>query len=140
MVRFVLDTDTLSYIMRKELDVVEELYLTLETPKAEIATTQFNNAELWYGYYLAKLKGRKIPDLQGILSELRIFPFCERASDCYAMIKAKLVTSGKILDEIDMLIASIAIVNNATLVTNNTKHFQRIEGLKLENWKKKARK
>jgi len=52
----------------------------------------------------------------------------------YAKIKARLKSEGKILDDFDVLIAATAIVNNCMLVTNNTKHFKRINGLTIENW------
>lgn len=50
------------------------------------------------------------------------------------MIKAKLRTEGKMLDDFDILIAATAIVNDCVLVTNNIKHFERIDGLTIENW------
>lgn len=52
----------------------------------------------------------------------------------YAQIKAKLKKEGRILDDFDILIAATAIVNDCILVTNNMKHFERIDGIKLENW------
>ncbi|RCX18913.1 hypothetical protein DFR58_104184 [Anaerobacterium chartisolvens] len=57
--------------------------------------------------------------------------------DCleqFAIIKAKLKIEGKILDDFDILIACTAIKNGCVIVTNNTKHFERIEGLRIENW------
>ncbi|MCX8030362.1 MAG: hypothetical protein N3A59_02130 [Thermodesulfovibrionales bacterium] len=48
----------------------------------------------------------------------------------YATIKTELEAIGQTLDDADLLIASIAIANNATLVTNNKEHFRRIQGLK----------
>ncbi len=56
----------------------------------------------------------------------------EKASAIYASLKS----TGKIISDADILVAGIAISNNLVLVTNNTKHFSRIENLKLDNWKK----
>lgn len=60
-------------------------------------------------------------------------------TDNSARISAELYStlrqSGKIVDDIDLLIAGIAIDNDLTLVTNNEKHFNRIPGLKTDNWK-----
>jgi predicted nucleic acid-binding protein len=50
------------------------------------------------------------------------------------MIKAQLEKAGSPLDDFDLIIASCALSNNLMLVTNNVRHFQRIEGLKLTNW------
>ena len=54
-----------------------------------------------------------------------------KASDIYAELRQQ----GETLSDADILVAAIAIVNNLTLITNNTKHFTRIKSLKLDNWK-----
>ncbi len=51
-----------------------------------------------------------------------------------AIIYADLKRHGKLIDDADIFIASICMEDNLILVTNNEKHFQRIKGLKLENW------
>jgi len=50
-------------------------------------------------------------------------------------IYASLKKSGRLIDDIDILIAGIALSNNLVMVTDNTNHFERIAGLKVENWK-----
>ena len=50
------------------------------------------------------------------------------------MLKANLEKSGARLDDFDLIVASCAMAHNLMLVTNNVRHFQRIEGLKLTNW------
>ena len=54
-----------------------------------------------------------------------------KAADIYASLKEH----GNLISDADILVAAIAIVNNLVLVTNNTNHFSRIRGLKLDNWK-----
>ena len=56
---------------------------------------------------------------------------CKISSEIYS----KLRTKGELIDDIDLLIAGVAIENEMILVTNNTSHFGRISGLNLENWK-----
>jgi tRNA(fMet)-specific endonuclease VapC len=56
---------------------------------------------------------------------------CTISSEIYS----KLRNNGELIDDIDLLIAGIAIENEMTLVTNNESHFRRIQGLKIENWK-----
>ncbi|MEK7334438.1 MAG: VapC toxin family PIN domain ribonuclease, partial [Candidatus Binatota bacterium] len=53
----------------------------------------------------------------------------------YGRIKASLERAGQTLDDADFFIASIVLVSNGILVTNNDSHFSRIPGLQLENWK-----
>lgn len=54
----------------------------------------------------------------------------------YAEEKARLQKAGKIISEFDLLIATTAVHHGMTLVTNNTKHMERVEGIQLENWTK----
>lgn len=55
----------------------------------------------------------------------------EKASEIYASLKL----TGDLISDADIFVAAIAITNNLVLVTNNTNHFNRIKGLKLDNWK-----
>ena len=54
-----------------------------------------------------------------------------KAADIYASLREQ----GAIISDADILVASIAVTNNLVLVTNNTHHFSRIQGLQLDNWK-----
>jgi tRNA(fMet)-specific endonuclease VapC len=63
-----------------------------------------------------------------------IIPLTEDSSERSAEIYASLRSRGEIIDDVDILIAGICIEGDYTLVTNNTKHFSRINGLRIENW------
>ena len=54
-----------------------------------------------------------------------------KAADIYASLKEQ----GTLISDADILVAAIAIINNVVLITNNTAHFSKIQGLKLDNWK-----
>lgn len=54
----------------------------------------------------------------------------------FAAEKARLAKAGQIIPDFDLLIGTTAIVHGMTLVTNNTKHFQRLKGIELEDWTK----
>jgi tRNA(fMet)-specific endonuclease VapC len=54
----------------------------------------------------------------------------------YAKERARLESMGRPLDDFDLLIGATAIAHGMTLVTNNTKHFQRLKGIRLEDWTK----
>jgi len=55
-------------------------------------------------------------------------------AEIFGLLKSDLELSGNRLDDFDLIIAAIALSHNLTLVSNNEKHFKRIEGLKYENW------
>jgi tRNA(fMet)-specific endonuclease VapC len=135
--KYVLDTDILSLLMRNDADTKAGYYACASKPNTEIMTTIFSHSEIWYGYYLAKLSDRNPPDPHKLLATTKILQLTQEASDCFAMIKAKLTLMGRLIQDIDIFIASITMAHGGILVTNNIKHFERIDGLKLENWKKK---
>ena len=67
-----------------------------------------------------------------------IFPIVDISPsimDTYGNLKASLEKSGAVLSDMDLIIASTAIVHNLVLVTNNERHFRRISILNIENWK-----
>jgi tRNA(fMet)-specific endonuclease VapC len=71
-----------------------------------------------------------ISDFEKLISVVPIY----NALDIYATEKAQLATSGKTIDDFDLLIGATALANNMILVTDNEKHFKNIQGIKVENW------
>ena len=71
---------------------------------------------------------------RNVVEALTILEYCEDSSLIFAEQKAVLKKQGTLVADMDLMIASITLRHKATLVTNNTKHFARINGLKLENW------
>lgn len=63
-----------------------------------------------------------------------VLPFDQTAADRFGSVAADLAAKGAPIGELDTLIAPHALATQMTLVTNNTKHFMRVTGLKLENW------
>lgn len=72
--------------------------------------------------------------LEMFLAPLEIAPFDERAVWTYGVLRAELERQGKPIGSLDTLIAAHALSLNAILVTNNTREFSRVDGLRLENW------
>ena len=72
--------------------------------------------------------------LASFLSNIAVLPFEDDAAVEYGDIRAGLEKKGTPIDSNDMLIAAHARASDLTVVTNNTKEFARVPGLKLENW------
>ena len=69
------------------------------------------------------------------LKIVRILPWDTEAADWYATIRYQIVSTGQPIGEMDMMIAAHSLSAGAVLVTNNSRHFERIEApLILENW------
>ncbi len=92
-------------------------------------------AELKYGVEnsLKKKENQKV--LDNFLTGVRILPIYNSIG-VYAKEKARLKKQGMTIDDFDLLIAATAVTHNLTIVTNNRKHFDRVEGLQIEDWTK----
>ena len=94
--------------------------------------SEISMAELLYGAYKAGMERHyhEISFFKEHLHVLQIGP----CLDNYARIKVELESQGNRLDNFDLLIAATAITSDLTLVTHNTRHFERIPDLKLTDW------
>lgn len=94
----------------------------------------FSVAELFYGAYHSDNPAWHMDQIEGFLKFNQSMPFDRAAAEAYAMIRQQLVSAGTPFGDMDMLIASVAISQEAILVTHNSRHFGRISGLLLEDW------
>jgi tRNA(fMet)-specific endonuclease VapC len=129
--RFVIDTDTAIYYLKKNKNVVKK-FSTIDPD--DITTTIINYTELLFGAYNSAKKEDNLSHFKSFLDEMEIIGFDKSAAEVFARLKAQLKQAGLMIDDMDLMIASICVANHFTRVTNNTKHFQRINELSLENW------
>lgn len=99
----------------------------------EIGISAVVAAELAYG--VAKSgSARNRAALKMFLTPLEILPFDDKAFWAYGDLRADLERQGKSIGAMDTMIAAHALSRDAVLVTNNTREFIRVNGLRLENW------
>lgn len=128
---YLLDTDTLIYNLKGNDSIKRNLELHLEDPiKISVITLM----ELYFGAYKSEKVAGNLAKIRRIENSFEIVSIGKESAQIFGMLKASLKKSGSPLDDFDLLIASCAMTHNLTLVTNNTKHFSRIDGLKLTNW------
>ena len=96
-------------------------------------------AELIFGAKRSQNEQKNMIKVNHIREIYPIEELNEGVMEVFADIKAKLFDKGIRIEDMDLLIAATAICNELTLVTNNTKHFENIPGLNLENWKKQRK-
>lgn len=134
MTKYVLDTCICSYLIKRTPDISKAIEKRIIEHEADsICITIFNHAELFTGVKLKdSLKLKKA--VEDLIERFEIIPFAGEASLKYAEIRSLLQKSGKIIDDMDMLIAACVMTENAILVTNNEKHFSHIRGLNIQNW------
>jgi predicted nucleic acid-binding protein len=93
-----------------------------------------SHAELYFGAYNSEQQEKNLQAMQIIQKKLLLINLNDKSAQLFGMIKAQLKQQGNIILDADIMIGSIAIANELILVTNNTRHFQRIPNLQLENW------
>ncbi|MGH8138139.1 MAG: type II toxin-antitoxin system VapC family toxin [Steroidobacteraceae bacterium] len=130
MTGFMLDTDISSYIIkRRPATLVEKFERHAETLSVSVMTA----AELRFG--AEKARRPQLAELvEAYLERLAILDWTNEVTGHYARIRSELERSGKPIGNMDLLIASHAVSQGMTLVTNNIKHFSSVSGLKMEVW------
>jgi tRNA(fMet)-specific endonuclease VapC len=131
---YLIDTDTVIYALKGDEQVLKHFQETAAEPKALSVVTY---GELLYG---ALKSQRRRENLAKVRRLQEIFPIVEATNaimETYAAIKADIETCGKPLDDFDLVIAATAISLGYRLVTDNERHFRRIEELQIENWSRR---
>jgi tRNA(fMet)-specific endonuclease VapC len=134
MNRYLIDTDILSYYFKGDPDVVNKFNQYLDQFDL-IEISLVSCYEITSGL-LAKNALKQLAVFEDFVAENSILPLTEKSVKISAELYSTLRQSGKIIDDIDLLIAGVAIENEMILVTNNENHFGRIPGLTIDNWKK----
>ncbi len=90
-------------------------------------------AELKFGVEKSEKKEKNKKALDNFLTGVQILPIFH-SLDLYAKEKARLQKAGTPVDDFDLLIGVTSVTHKLVMVTNNTNHFNRISGIKLEDW------
>ena len=129
--KFLLDTDTCIYLLNGNQSLKKKVE---EVGVFSLAISNSVLAELYFGAYNSKKVEDNLKRINLFKKNLTILSDSEESALRFGKIKTDLRTKGKIIEDFDILIASIAIVNSCILITNNTDHFERINDLQIENW------
>lgn len=128
---FALDTNTLIYFFKGMGNVAERLFAH---PPAEIAIPAIVLYELEVGLAKSESPKKRRAQLERMMSVTSVLPFDKKTAVCAATIRVALERAGTPIGQYDLLIAATAVSAGATLVTRNTAEFERVHGLRLENW------
>jgi len=127
-----LDTNICIYSIKNK---PEQVFRRLqEHDPSDICISSVTYAELVHGVEKSNAIERNRIALALLLANIEILSFDPPAAECYGKIRAELEKAGTPIGPLDMMIAGHAMSLEYTVVTNNIKEFQRIKGLKLENW------
>ncbi len=132
MTRYLLDTNICIYLIKKHPPEVLARFQQIQLKQLHISTVTL--FELYYGIEKNNSQQRNLAALESFIAPLTIVDFTFDAAIKAAKIRSDLQKQGLPIGAYDIQIAAIALSCNMTLLTNNTREFERVNGLKLENW------
>jgi tRNA(fMet)-specific endonuclease VapC len=129
-VRFLLDTDTLSFALRGQGGVGAEL--RRRTP-SQVCTSAVVAGELELG--VARRGSRTLRrQLDALYSALEVLPYDVEAARRYGRLAAALLEEGVPIGVEDTMVAAHALSRGLVVVTHNRRHFERVPGLRVDDW------
>jgi tRNA(fMet)-specific endonuclease VapC len=132
---YFLDTNTCIYLINKRPQWVIGKIDNLLPEDIKIPSVVLG--ELEYGASKSKRREQNRKAIADFISAFEIIPFAKKDTETYGVLRAELERRGEIIGPYDLQIAAQALSRGAILVTNNTREFQHIKDLHLENWLQK---
>ncbi|MFW2175593.1 type II toxin-antitoxin system VapC family toxin [Acinetobacter guillouiae] len=128
---YLLDTNICIYIINNKPVHVFEKFKQYQL--GQLSISSISASELAFGVEKSgSLRNKNA--LDKFLAPLDVLSYDENAIWHYAKLRQSLQSKGQMIGSLDMLIAAHALALDTVLVTNNMKEFERIDGLRLENW------
>jgi tRNA(fMet)-specific endonuclease VapC len=129
-VKFLLDTDSVSYALRGEGGIADQLRAL---KPSELAMSAITLAELRFG--AERRRSRRLHRLiEAFAGDVAVVPFDGEAANRFGKVAAALISKGTPIGTLDTMIAAHALQLGLTLVTHDSKHFGRVRGLKIADW------
>lgn len=130
-----IDTNIIIYSIKADKIVQDNFIINENIPKSISVITY---GELLFGAKKSKNIAKNLATVYRIKELFRIIDIDKAIIETFSDLKANSQKTGNIIDDFDLLIASTALTTNTILVTNNEKHFNKIKGLRIENWTKNS--
>lgn len=132
MRRYMLDTDTCSYVMKRSNDaLVRRLQKVLVS---DVCVSVVTKSELLYGVEISPRRQQDEAALNAFLAYVEVLDLPDQSSSHYAQIRSHLKKLGTMIGANDLFIAAHARSLGLTLVTHNTREFSRVPRLAIEDW------
>jgi tRNA(fMet)-specific endonuclease VapC len=127
-----LDTDICVEAIRRRSEPLLR-HLRQRSP-VEVAVSTVSQAELRFGALKSASPDRNLAAAEAFLQPFALLPFSSECVPAYAQLRVELERAGSRIGALDMLIAAQAATFGLAVVTNNTREFRRVPGLRVENW------
>jgi tRNA(fMet)-specific endonuclease VapC len=133
MITHLLDTNIISYALRPQnQSLANRLHAAMVDEYVAISVA--TRAEIRAGQYRMTAQDKRRTAIDQLLDVLPVLVWTAQAADIYGETHTLLMKKGQPIGIMDVQIAAHALAENLILVTHNTRHFERIPGLKLEDW------
>jgi tRNA(fMet)-specific endonuclease VapC len=134
VVKYLLDTDSISYYLRGTPGVVARLQALRPVQVGLPAPVLYESRAGMLRLPRSARRSRLLGALDRFVALIAVVPFDGPAAEAAAVVRASLEARGAPIGPIDTAIAGIALARKATLVTRNGREFGRVDGLEIENW------
>ncbi|MBP5264784.1 MAG: type II toxin-antitoxin system VapC family toxin [Lachnospiraceae bacterium] len=131
MIKYMLDTNTCIFAIKKNQHVLERI---LSSSEGELCISSITYAELSHGVEKSSCPEKNRLALILFLTAIQVLPFDAEAAEEYGTIRASLEKQGTPIGPMDLLIAAHAKARGLVVVTNNVREFSRVNNLQLEDW------
>jgi len=131
MLKYMLDTNIVIYVIkRKPIEVLD----TFNQHAEQLAISSITLAELLHGAEKSMYVERNLRKIEDFVSRLEVLDYTSNAAAHYGDIRADLERKGTPIGVNDLHIAGHARSEGLIVVTNNLREFERVEGLRTDNW------
>ncbi|MNG15573.1 tRNA(fMet)-specific endonuclease VapC [compost metagenome] len=131
MLKYMLDTNIVIYTIKNRPPRVRDLF---KRHDGQMCISTVTLGELIFGAEKSAQPEKNLLAIEGMVARMEVAHFDDKAAVHFGQIKAELAKAGTPIGPYDMMIAGHARTEGLILVTNNLKEFQRVPGLRLENW------
>ena len=129
--KYLLDTDTIIYYLKGRESVKQKI---INAGLKELSISIITLFELYYGAHNSKNVQKNIKRIETLKNTITVLEIDDSMFHQFGKIKSVLRKSGLGIGDFDLIIGITSLSKRLILVTNNTKHFQRIDGINIENW------
>ncbi len=131
MIKFMLDTNIVIYIIKRR---PIELLQLFNQHTGQLCISSITLAELMHGVEKSQQADKNLKNIEDFISRLEVLDYGQKAATHYGDIRADLERKGTPIGVNDLHIAGHARSEGLIIVTNNLKEFERVAGLRIENW------
>jgi len=131
VLRYMLDTNICIYVLKRRPPALREKF---DAHAQDLCLSSVTLAELLYGAEKSAKPAANLAVIEAFAARLSILPFAEKAAGHYGQIRADLERRGKPIGPDNLMIAGHARSEGLVIVTHNGREFERVEGLRVEDW------